>query len=128
MSEASGEILERLPSERWSEIEATGMRRYLALIRQWLPKGQFLPEHIWRRRHATIVWLLWAHVPFLVTFGLFMGQSPLHMLQEGSIVAIAAWIAHSERYGMKTRVVAASFGLISCSAILVHLSGGYIEA
>ena len=29
---------------------------------------------------------------------------------------------------MKLRVVAASFGLITASAMLVHLSGGYIEA
>jgi diguanylate cyclase (GGDEF)-like protein len=128
MSEARGEVLERLPGDRWAESEATGLRRPLAAIRLWLPKGQFLPEHIWRRRHATIVWLLWAHVPFLLTFGLLMGQSVPHMLQEAGIVAIPAWIARSERYGMRTRVVAASFGLISCSAILVHLSGGYIEA
>jgi diguanylate cyclase (GGDEF)-like protein len=128
MSEARGEVLERLPRDRWGESDVSGLRRPLAAIRMWLPKGQFLPEHIWRRRHATIVWLLWAHVPFLLTFGLLMGQPLPHMIQEAGIPAIAAWIARSERYGMRTRVVAASFGLISCSAILVHLSGGYIEA
>jgi diguanylate cyclase (GGDEF)-like protein len=43
-------------------------------------------------------------------------------------VAAAAWLAGRERCSTRVRVVAASFGLISCSAILVHLSGGYIEA
>ena len=33
-----------------------------------------------------------------------------------------------ERFGQKLRVAAASAGLIRCSAVLVHLSGGYIEA
>ena len=97
-------------------------------MQHWLPKGQLLPEHIWRRRHKTIVWLLWLHVPGLIVFGLLRGQGILHMLQEGGLVAVAAWVAASERYAMKQRVVAASFGLISSSAILVHLSGGYIEA
>ena len=43
-------------------------------------------------------------------------------------MAAAAWFAASERFTMTQRVVAASFGLITCSAILVHLWTGYIEA
>jgi diguanylate cyclase (GGDEF)-like protein len=109
-------------------VELTGVTRLIEAIRQWLPKGQLLPEHIWRRRHATIVWLLWLHVPALVAFGLANGQPPLHMLQEGGFVAAFAIAATLERLSQKVRVGAASAGLISCSAVLVHLSGGYIEA
>jgi diguanylate cyclase (GGDEF)-like protein len=129
MSEARGEALDRLPAELWGETRAPGRAGALEAVRQWLPKGQLLPEHIWRRRHATIVWLLWAHVPGLIALGLFMGGNSLpHLLQEGGLVAAAAWFAASERYGMKVRVVAASLGLITSSAVVVHLSGGYIEA
>jgi diguanylate cyclase len=105
-----------------------GLRRPIDGLRQWLPKGQLLPEHIWRRRHRTIVWLLWAHVPALFAFGLWQGQPVFHMVQEVGLIAAAAWLAGMERANTKVRVVAASFGLISSSAILVHLSGGYIEA
>ncbi|HEX2233824.1 MAG TPA: hypothetical protein VHG69_10735 [Thermoleophilaceae bacterium] len=105
-----------------------GLRRAIDSVRHWLPRGQMLPEHIWRRRHRTIVWLLWAHVPALFAFGLAQGQPVVHLLQEVGLVAAAAWLAAMERCSTKVRVIAASFGLISCSAILVHLSGGYIEA
>jgi diguanylate cyclase (GGDEF)-like protein len=124
----AGEALDRVPGDLWGDARPDRRRGPLYAVWQWLPKGQLLPEHIWRRRHATIVWLLWAHVPALIAFGLLRGQSLPHMLEEGAIVALAAAIAGSERYGTKLRVVAASFGLISSSAILVHLSGGYIEA
>jgi diguanylate cyclase len=128
MSEARTEVLDRLPGSHAARDERRGLSHVVEAVQQWLPKGQLLPEHIWRRRHATIVWLLWLHVPTLFVFGLVMGQSVPHMLQESGIVAIAAWVAASERFTVKQRVIAASFGLISSSAILVHLSGGYIEA
>ena len=104
------------------------MRRYTHAVWDWLPKGQLLPEHIWRRRHAAIVWLLWCHVPALFVFGLLQGQSVPHMLAEGGLIAAAAGFAGSERLTMTQRVVAASFGLITCSAVLVHLWTGVIEA
>ena len=112
----------------WPNSEPTGLRRYAHAAWDWLPKGQLLPEHIWRRRHAAIVWLLWFHVPALIAFGLFQGQTLPHMLVEGGVIAAAAGFASSERFTVTQRVVAASFGLITCSAVLVHLWTGYIEA
>jgi diguanylate cyclase (GGDEF)-like protein len=125
----STDALERLRGEQWGEhADHTGVARIAESVRQWLPKGQLLPEHIWRRRHATIVGLLWAHVVGLTAFGLWQGQSPGHMLIEGGFLALPALLASSEWAGMKLRVAAASFGLISSSAVLVHLWGGVIEA
>ncbi len=43
-------------------------------------------------------------------------------------LAVPALLAGSEWAGMKLRVAAASFGLISASAVLAHLWGGVIEA
>ena len=48
--------------------------RWIAL-KHWLPKGQLLPEHVLRRRHRSIVILLWLHVPALFAFGVLMGNS-----------------------------------------------------
>ena len=108
--------------------EASRVRRVAKAAWAWLPQGQLLPEHIWRRRHHTIVVLLWFHVVALTAFGLFQGQPVPHMLLEGGLLAVPALLAGSEWASMKLRVTAASFGLITASAMLVHLSGGYIEA
>ena len=105
MSEANTEALERLQLGSLTGAEATGLRRYAHAVWDWLPKGQLLPEHIWRRRHAAIVWLLWVHVPALVAFGLFQGQTLRHMLAEGGLIAAAAAFASSERFTMTQRVV-----------------------
>jgi diguanylate cyclase (GGDEF)-like protein len=116
--------LEHLP---WN-VRASRPARALAAARAWLPQGQMLPEHILRRRHHTIVWLLWIHVVGLTIFGLVMGQTVPHMALEGTLMAGPAIMATSEWVGLRLRVAAASFGLITASAMLVHLSGGVVEA
>jgi diguanylate cyclase len=128
MGSAENEALDRIPALGRAAAEPAGLMRPLHAVWNWLPKGQLLPEHIWRRRHAAIVWLLWLQIPALIAFGVLQGQSLLHMLQEGAILAAAAVLAGSERLGVTQRVIAASFGLITSSAILVHLWAGYIEA
>jgi diguanylate cyclase len=104
------------------------VRRLVQNVWHWMPQGQLLPEHIWRRRHQTIVYLMWFHVVFLTTFGLVQGQSVPHMMFESALLILPTLLAGSEWASMKLRVVAASFGLITASAMLVHLSNGYIEA
>jgi diguanylate cyclase len=126
MSDTSTATLERLPAKAGGR--AAPLRRVAQIAWQWLPQGQLLPDHIWRLRHQTIVWLLWAHVAGLTAFGLLQGQSVPHMMVEGGFLALPALLAGSEWAGMKLRVAAASFGLITASAILVHLWGGVIEA
>jgi diguanylate cyclase (GGDEF)-like protein len=116
--------LEHLP---WN-VQASRPARVMAAARAWLPKGQLLPEHILRHRHQTIVWLLWAHVVGLTIFGLVRGQTARHMALEATLMAIPAVMATSEWVGLRLRVAAASFGLITASAMLVHLSGGVVEA
>jgi diguanylate cyclase (GGDEF)-like protein len=129
MSDLDAAAFDRLRGEQWTtNADQRWLARRADAVRQWMPKGQLLPEHIWRRRHATIVLLLWAHVPALFAFGLFMGNSLQHMLLEAGLVAAPAGVASVEWAGTKLRVAAASFGLASCSAMLVHLSGGFIEA
>jgi diguanylate cyclase (GGDEF)-like protein len=95
----------------------------------WLPQGQLLPEHIWRRRHQGIVALLWLHVPALFLFGVLVGgESLAHIFGDISLIALFAIGASAERFGIKARVVAVSFGLVTCSAVLVDLWHGTTEA
>ena len=68
----------------------------LESVRQWMPRGQMLPEHILRRRHRTIVWLMWLHVVGLTAFGLFRGQTVPHMILEGGALAFPALLATTE--------------------------------
>jgi diguanylate cyclase (GGDEF)-like protein len=126
VSETDAAALDRLRGPL--PVRESLIGRAVAAVQRWLPKGQMLPEHIWRRRHKTIVWLLWAHVPSLFVFGLAMGNPLGHMLFEAGVLIGPAAIATTEHAALKLRVAAASFGLASCSAMLVHLSGGFIEA
>jgi diguanylate cyclase (GGDEF)-like protein len=92
-----------------------------------LPEGGSLPNEIWERRHRGIVALLWLHVAGIPVYGLILGVEPAHLVMEASIVAVATLAGSSPKLNRKLRSVAATLGLFSSSAILVHLSGGLIE-
>ncbi|MGH2757989.1 MAG: SpoIIE family protein phosphatase [Actinomycetota bacterium] len=103
------------------------MRAQLATWRRVLPQGSTLPEEAWWSRHGAIVVLLWVHAVFIPTFALVRGFSLPHSLLVGAVVPTAAVIAGLGRLPRRVRAAAASLGLLSSSAILVHLSGGLIE-
>ena len=92
-----------------------------------LPKGDPLPEEIWLRRHRAIVTVLWLHAVGLFLFGLFRGYGVAHSAFEGGVLVIPALIASSS-YNRTIRATAATVGLMTASAVLVHLSHGTIEA
>lgn len=96
-------------------------------VQQILPQGRSLPEEVWARRHHVILLLLWFHAVALAGLALVFGQSPLHSLAEGGLVAAAAMIAGSHRGSRRFRSTVASIGLVMASAVLVHVTGGYIE-
>jgi diguanylate cyclase len=98
-------------------------------LKHWLPKGQLLPEHVLRRRHRSICGLLWLHVPALFAFGMLVGHhSVMHVAADCGLVGLCGVGASSERFRLKARIIAASFGLVTCSAVLVDLWSGTIEA
>ena len=100
----------------------------LGRLQQALPQGRTLPEEDWLRRHRALVVLLWLHAVGLPLFGVLRGYGALHSLEEGLVLAALAGLAMVA--GRRKRVASAlvSLGLISSSAILVHLWGGVIEA
>jgi len=93
-----------------------------------LPQGQLLPDRAWRVRHRWIVALLWVQAAGLVVLGTTQGYGVLHSALDASAVAAAAALASVRPLGRKLRSLLASFGLITTSAMLVHLWGGTIEA
>ncbi len=106
----------------------------------YFPRGQGVSEESWRVRHRVILWILWAHIPFLVAFGIYGGLdrwvSMAHYesfgyaqtLLEGLIIALFAGIASWPKLSQRLRSASAAVGLITCSAVLTQFSGGFIEA
>ena len=102
--------------------------RLLDEARAALPRGGSLPQETWRQRHRAILVVLWLHALGIVCFGLLAGAGALHSLTEGGAVAVVAALAGLLNVDRRARAALASFGLVMCSAMVVHLSGGYIEA
>jgi hypothetical protein len=111
-------------------------RRFLSLV----PLGGALPEPVWLARHRFLAGLTWFHAAVIALVGpilgyswelsaqaLFVDGTVLHTLFEGAIVGLFALVGSRPALSRTLRASAISFGLISSSAILVHLSGGYIE-
>lgn len=102
-------------------------RRVARALANALPAGRPIDEEAWQARHRSVVLLLWAHAAGLAVFGLVRQVDLVHLaLEIGAIAAIAA--ASTQAPGRAARASLATLGLISCSALLVHLSGGLIEA
>jgi PAS domain S-box-containing protein len=106
----------------------------------FLPRGGVLPAEVWRGRHRFMLGLTWFHAIVIALIGpvagyswelslaaLFRDGTVLHTVGEGLIVAVFAALGASDRLERTAQATAVGFGLMSSSAILVHLSGGYIE-
>jgi signal transduction histidine kinase len=102
-------------------------RRMYNRFQHFLPQGGVLPDHVWEHRHRVIVGLLWIHIVAFTGFGLLTSQDMAHSVFEVLLVAVPALLATWKRRNRRFRATCASFGLVSSSAVLVHLSGGYVE-
>jgi signal transduction histidine kinase len=86
-----------------------------------------LPEGEWRARHRLMVLIVAAHVPFLLGYGLLSGVVPLTVALSVSVIAVLCGLAILPG-GRVRRSLAATAGLLTCSAALVALSHGAPEA
>ena len=93
----------------------------------YLPKGHSLPEEVWRVRHRTLTYLLWAHVVGLFILGLVLGEGPAHSAVEASVVGVFALVGRAAIGRRNLASTVTALGLVVASAVLVHLSGGMIE-
>ncbi|HUQ40128.1 MAG TPA: SpoIIE family protein phosphatase [Acidimicrobiales bacterium] len=96
--------------------------------RNLLPRGGSLTQHNWLRHHQSVVVLLAAHVVGLGVFGLVRGYSTTHVLLALLPVAAATLAAHLASDSRQMATVAATLGLLTCSTVAIHLSGGATEA
>jgi signal transduction histidine kinase len=107
--------------------ERRGESGVLRTVWDWLPRGNMLDEQAFRQRHLLLCWILGLHVPALFAFAVWRGFGVDHALLEVATPAACLLFARLAR----NRRVAAFFvtaGLVFCSVVLVHLSGGSIEA
>jgi PAS domain S-box-containing protein len=109
-------------------------------LRSLVPSGKSLPEKEWRQRHRFLVGLTWFHALVVALIGLLCGYSwdfslgalfrdrtVFHVMGEGMIVALFAFVGGRGTGSRPLDATLIGFGLMSSSAIFVHLSGGYIE-
>src|SRR6185312_14164069 len=110
------------------------MRREMVPRTMWrklldaLPHGHYLAEEDWQRRHRLMLWILGLHVPALVALGVVLGYTPRTL----TLVAIAplalVGLGHLLRHHRRPASLTVTVGLVYCSAALVVLTHGTIEA
>jgi diguanylate cyclase (GGDEF)-like protein len=97
-------------------------------VRDHLPTGGELPVEEWERRHRWLVRILWATVAILAVFSYVSGYRSLHiLLHMGALVPLAV-AATSSQLSRVSRSILCSLGLLTASALGVHVAGGVIEA
>jgi signal transduction histidine kinase len=106
---------------------STGAGSLLARVKDVLPGGGSLPDEMWERRHRAILIVLWVHALAIAVFAALSGAPVLHDIAEGGVVALIAVLATFARGSRSLRAALAAAGLLTSSAMLVHLSGGLIE-
>ncbi|MFN2538146.1 MAG: putative bifunctional diguanylate cyclase/phosphodiesterase [Mycobacteriales bacterium] len=99
------------------------------LRRPWfLPEGRLLSDTVWQQRHRALSAVLWAHLPLLFAFALFRGLTPGAAAMQVAVLLVPAMAASLPALSRNVRSASASLGLVIGASVLVHLSGGSIEA
>jgi diguanylate cyclase (GGDEF)-like protein len=111
-----------------TSVASNTVSRSLRRLLGFLPHGRQLAQEDWDRRHRAIVICLWLQMVGLIGFGFWRGFSWQHLAVDGGAVAVFAAWATQPWGGRRLRASLASLGLLTGSAIGVHLSGGVIEA
>jgi diguanylate cyclase (GGDEF)-like protein/PAS domain S-box-containing protein len=100
----------------------------LARLRDVLPAGKTLPPDVWHRRHRGMVVLVWLHAVGLPIYGLTRGYPLWHVTLDALPITAFGIAAIVPYRSARFRACMVALGLLSSSALLVHLSGGSIEA
>jgi diguanylate cyclase (GGDEF)-like protein/PAS domain S-box-containing protein len=100
----------------------------LTRLRASLPTGKTLPPEIWQRRHHAMTTLVWLHAVGLFIYGLARGYPVWHMCIDTLPIATFAAAAGLHRRSRRFRACMVSLGLLTSSAILVHLTDGSTES
>jgi signal transduction histidine kinase len=93
------------------------------VLRSYLPRGGGLPDRDWRARHRVVCAVLALHLVVLAGYGLLAAHPDGPASVGTGIVAVALVLALVPGT-RRARALAATLGLLSCSAVLVQLSHG----
>jgi signal transduction histidine kinase len=96
-------------------------------VRALLPRGGAISAELWEQRHRLILILLYVHAVGLACLGVIEGRDVEDSLLQAAVVVGAALLAGVARCGQRARALIATLGLLGSSAMLVHLSNGFIE-
>jgi signal transduction histidine kinase len=107
--------------------ESRGVRPTVNWILDYLPRGNLLDRPEWQKRHSFLQWILLIHLPSLFVFGVV-----LHHTAEVTALTLLPPLLCLLAGHFTTRQRLSSLfitaGLVYCSAALVGLSRGSIEA
>ena len=92
-----------------------------------LPRGNALDDAVWVRRHWFLLALLVLHIPALFWLGSRLGHNPSEVAIELAPLAVAAVLGLVVRC-RRVRSISVSLALVYAATVLVHLTGGRIEA
>src|ERR1041384_2790049 len=119
---------------------ASWQAHLLQFLSSAIPVGGSLPREVWLQRHRFLVVLTWLHAIVIALLGPVLGYRWVfsfgalttdgtipHVLLEASVVALFAILARWRRIEPTLQAVCVALGLVTSSAVFVHLSGGYIE-
>ena len=106
---------------------ASRIASWVGVAKEWLPRGSTLSDDVWARRHRGILILLWLHLPVILTIGIVQGVGVLHALFETTVVSLFGVGAILLRKHRRESTIFTAMGLLTCSAVLVHLTNGLIE-
>ena len=77
---------------------------------------------------ARLLWLLWAHVAAMPVISLLFDQGPAQAALDCATVGVWALLAQLKLGGRRLQSLIVTVGLLSCSALLVHVSDGLPES
>jgi signal transduction histidine kinase len=104
------------------------VRRVWRTVLAAFPRGYALDEADWQRRHRVVLWVLAVHVPGLAVFGLVVGHQARTVGLAVAAPAVCIGLGLLMRGHRRTASVIVTAGMVWCSAALVVLSYGSIEA
>ncbi len=97
-------------------------------LHQFLFASEPLSDESWRARHRFIRGLALVHAPLLFIFAIVRGAELLHTGVEMAGLALVVALASVERLDRRTKEGFGTLSVMLTSALLVHISGGSIEA
>jgi hypothetical protein len=78
-------------------------------------------------RHVWILRVLWAHVAALFAWGMIVGHPFWHAGVDVAPIAVCGLVAQPRRRSRRMRAAAVAMGLLTASAVVLHLMNGAIE-